>query len=178
MYYIILNINNIINMSINMSINIVQSDAILFNFDLIKHSQFIWNVKTNLKIIEPFDKTLNINNLSVSFDNESFYFPSEITNNIVISYIMDNFDNNLINFTNTKCLIKTFDLCNCYTPKYLTSDNIIYKQINVWKNLKILNHYQQKPKLFQFPYIYYNQLSNVIRIKHPQIIDPWMFYFI
>lgn len=47
----------------------------------IGHAQFIWNVRTNPKVIEPFEKiwNTNSNDLLVSFDGASFHFPPEQT---------------------------------------------------------------------------------------------------
>lgn len=47
----------------------------------IGHAQFIWNLRTNLKVIEPFEKIWNVNkeDLLVSFDGVSFHIPPEIT---------------------------------------------------------------------------------------------------
>ena len=53
----------------------------------IGHAQFIWDVRTNLKVIEPFEKIWSTENghpvlkedLLVSFDGASFHFPPEIT---------------------------------------------------------------------------------------------------
>jgi hypothetical protein len=48
----------------------------------IGHAQFIWNIRTNPKVIEPWEKIYNVekNDLIVSFDGASFHFPPEITN--------------------------------------------------------------------------------------------------
>jgi ectoine hydroxylase-related dioxygenase (phytanoyl-CoA dioxygenase family) len=47
----------------------------------IGHAQFIWNIRTNPKVIRPFEKIWNVNkeDLLVSFDGASFHFPPEIT---------------------------------------------------------------------------------------------------
>ena len=47
----------------------------------IGHAQFIWNLRTNNKIIEPFEKIWNVSkeDLLVSFDGVSFHMPPEIT---------------------------------------------------------------------------------------------------
>lgn len=47
----------------------------------IGHAQFIWNVRTNLKVIAPFEKIWNTpkEELLVSFDGASFHFPPETT---------------------------------------------------------------------------------------------------
>ena len=47
----------------------------------IGHAQFIWNLRTNYKIIEPFEKIWNVSkeDLLVSFDGASFHIPPEIT---------------------------------------------------------------------------------------------------
>jgi hypothetical protein len=46
------------------------------------HSQFIWDLRTNPKVIEPFEKIwkTNASDLLVSFDGASFHFPPETTN--------------------------------------------------------------------------------------------------
>ena len=47
----------------------------------IGHAQFIWNLRTNHKVIEPFEKIWNVSKeeLLVSFDGASFHIPPEIT---------------------------------------------------------------------------------------------------
>ncbi len=47
----------------------------------IGHAQFIWDLRTNPKVIEPFEKLWNENkeDLLVSFDGASFHFPPEQT---------------------------------------------------------------------------------------------------
>lgn len=47
----------------------------------IGHTQFIWNIRTNPKVIEPFEKIWKTKkeNLLVSFDGASFHFPPEET---------------------------------------------------------------------------------------------------
>lgn len=47
----------------------------------IGHAQFIWNLRTNPKVIEPFEKIwkTTASNLLVSFDGASFHFPPEKT---------------------------------------------------------------------------------------------------
>lgn len=47
----------------------------------IGHAQFIWDIRTNPKVIEPFEKIWNTQkeDLLVSFDGASFHFPPEIT---------------------------------------------------------------------------------------------------
>ncbi len=47
----------------------------------IGHAQFIWDVRTNLKVIEPFERIWNVDkeDLLVSFDGASFHFPPETT---------------------------------------------------------------------------------------------------
>lgn len=47
----------------------------------IGHAQFIWDVRTNLKVIAPFEKIWNTpkEDLLVSFDGASFHFPPETT---------------------------------------------------------------------------------------------------
>ena len=47
----------------------------------IGHAQFIWDVRTNLKVIAPFEKIWNTQkeDLLVSFDGASFHFPPETT---------------------------------------------------------------------------------------------------
>lgn len=47
----------------------------------IGHAQFIWDVRTNPKVIAPFEKIWNTpkEELLVSFDGASFHFPPEIT---------------------------------------------------------------------------------------------------
>ena len=47
----------------------------------IGHAQFIWNVRSNIKVIEPFEKIWNVKkeDLLVSFDGASFHFPPETT---------------------------------------------------------------------------------------------------
>ena len=47
----------------------------------IGHAQFIWNLRTNDKIIEPFQKIWDVSKeeLLVSFDGASFHIPPEIT---------------------------------------------------------------------------------------------------
>lgn len=46
------------------------------------HAQFIWNLRTNLKVIQPFEKIwkTKAEDLLVSFDGASFHFPPETTN--------------------------------------------------------------------------------------------------
>ena len=48
----------------------------------IGHAQFIWDVRTNLKVIQPFEKIWGVDkeDLLVSFDGASFHFPPEVTN--------------------------------------------------------------------------------------------------
>ncbi len=47
----------------------------------IGHAQFIWDIRTNLKVIEPFEKVwaTKKEDLLVSFDGTSFHFPPEKT---------------------------------------------------------------------------------------------------
>lgn len=47
----------------------------------IGHAQFIWDLRTNIKVVEPFAKIWNVNkeDLLVSFDGASFHFPPETT---------------------------------------------------------------------------------------------------
>ena len=47
----------------------------------IGHAQFIWDIRTNPKVIEPFAKLWNVSkeDLLVSFDGASFHFPPETT---------------------------------------------------------------------------------------------------
>ena len=47
----------------------------------IGHAQFIWDIRTNHKVIEPFEKIWNVEkeDLLVSFDGASFHFPPETT---------------------------------------------------------------------------------------------------
>ncbi len=46
------------------------------------HAQFIWNLRTNPKVIKPFEKIwkTKAEDLLVSFDGASFHFPPETTN--------------------------------------------------------------------------------------------------
>lgn len=56
--------------------------SMLLQFWSVGHSQFIWNLRTNPKVIAPFEKIWNTKaeDLLVSFDAASFHFPPETTN--------------------------------------------------------------------------------------------------
>jgi hypothetical protein len=56
--------------------------SMLLQLWAVGHAQFIWDLRTNPKIIEPFEKIwkTNAEDLLVSFDGASFHFPPETTN--------------------------------------------------------------------------------------------------
>ena len=221
------------------------------------HAQFIWDLRTNPKVIAPFEKIWNTDakDLLVSFDGASFHFPPETTNygwvnhnkswihfecvqswinafdtnegdatitilegsnkyhkdfathfNIANSddwHILNNEELNwYINIKkcskiNIKCPAGSMVLWDsrtihcgtepeksrknpnfrcvvylCYTPRTKTTNNVLKKRIEAWKNLRMTTHWPHKPKLFpQTPRTWGDPLPNITPITSPIIND-------
>ena len=67
-------------------------EDMLLQYWKVGHSQYVWNLRQNINIINIFSKIWNcdINNLLVSFDGISIHFPPEFTNRKIYQEDKDN----------------------------------------------------------------------------------------